>query len=251
MSWLDDFMLGHRRLVVGTAVGAAAVCAALLPLLHFDFNPIHLRSPKAESVATLLDLMKDPNQSPNTLEVLRPTLAGAQALGAQAARLPQVSGVRTLADFVPARSGRQKLAIITDASTLLDLTLDPIDHRTGAQRRRGGPEPRRHRRRPARRRRQAGPRRRRRPAAGRGPGLAGQGRHPPPARRRLPELIAPLNTELDQIRGALAAQPVTLQSLPPDIVQRLDRHRRPRPRLDHAQGRHQQQRRARPVSSMR
>jgi hopanoid biosynthesis associated RND transporter like protein HpnN len=31
---IDDFVLGHRRLVIGTGVGAALVSAALLPLLH-------------------------------------------------------------------------------------------------------------------------------------------------------------------------------------------------------------------------
>jgi hypothetical protein len=39
---------------------AAVICAALLPLVRFDFNPMHLRSTEAESVATLLDLMRDP-----------------------------------------------------------------------------------------------------------------------------------------------------------------------------------------------
>ena len=33
----------------------------LLAHLRFDFNPINLRSPKVESVATLLDLMRDPS----------------------------------------------------------------------------------------------------------------------------------------------------------------------------------------------
>jgi len=28
--------------------------------LHFDFNPIHLRNPKVESIATYLDLRKGP-----------------------------------------------------------------------------------------------------------------------------------------------------------------------------------------------
>ncbi|MBV9510137.1 MAG: MMPL family transporter, partial [Caulobacteraceae bacterium] len=122
---LDAFMLAHRKAVVGSGLGAAAFCAALLPLLHFDFNPMHLRSPKVESVATLLDLMKDPDESPNTMEALTPSLGAAQALGARIAVLPEVSGVRTLDSFIPADQPA-KLASISDASMLLDLTLNPV-----------------------------------------------------------------------------------------------------------------------------
>ncbi len=42
-------------------MGTAIVVIAGLPLLywlHFDFNPINLRSAKVESVATYLDLRK-------------------------------------------------------------------------------------------------------------------------------------------------------------------------------------------------
>ena len=54
---LDKVILGHRRLVIGVALGAAAMCAASLPWLTFDFDPLHLKSAKVESVATLLELM--------------------------------------------------------------------------------------------------------------------------------------------------------------------------------------------------
>ena len=60
---------------------AAAVIAVgsllLLPKLRFDFNPLNLRSAQAESVATLLDLMKSPDTTPNTIEILAPTLGDA------------------------------------------------------------------------------------------------------------------------------------------------------------------------------
>jgi hopanoid biosynthesis associated RND transporter like protein HpnN len=123
---LDHVMLNHRRLVVGAGVGAALVSLALTPWLHFDFNPLHLRSPKAESVSTLLDLTRDPDQTPNTIDVLAPTLDQLDGLAAKVSKLPQVSGVRTLRDFVP-KDQAPKLAAITDANTLLDLTLNPID----------------------------------------------------------------------------------------------------------------------------
>jgi len=70
---IDSYVLGHRRLVVGLGALAALISAALLPRLHFDFNPIRLRSSEVESVATLVDLMRDPDRSPNTLESSDPT----------------------------------------------------------------------------------------------------------------------------------------------------------------------------------
>jgi uncharacterized protein len=122
---IDAFVLGHRRLVVGIGCVAALASAAVLPLLRFDFNPIHLRSPEAESVATLLDLTRDPDQAFNTLEVVNPSLAVADELAIRFRRIPEVLSARTLSSFVPTDQAA-KLAIIADASNLLDLALNPI-----------------------------------------------------------------------------------------------------------------------------
>ena len=122
---IDDVVLAHRRRVLAGFVIAAAGCAALLPLLRFDFNPIHLRDPKSQSVSTLYDLMRDADSTPATLEAVRPSLTAAQALAVQAQRLPEVAGARTLADFTPADQAA-KLATIADAASLLDIALDPI-----------------------------------------------------------------------------------------------------------------------------
>jgi hypothetical protein len=122
---LDSVILGHRRLVLGTAAVAAAVCAASLPFLHFDFNTLHLKSAKAESVATLLDLMSDPKESPNTVEIVAPSLTAADTLARRLERLPEVSEARTASSFVPGDQPA-KLAAISDASMLLDLTLNPL-----------------------------------------------------------------------------------------------------------------------------
>ena len=77
---VDRFMARHRRLILAiTAIGVAAGLP-LLSRLDFDFNPINLRSAKVESVATFNDLMKDPHTAPNTIEILAPSLADAEAL---------------------------------------------------------------------------------------------------------------------------------------------------------------------------
>ncbi len=122
---LDTVILGHRRLVIGVALGAAAVCAASLPWLTFDFDPLHLKSAKVESVATLLELMADPDQSPNTVEIIVPSLGNANALARRLERLPEVSEARTLSSFIPENQA-EKLPIVSDAAMLLDLSLNPL-----------------------------------------------------------------------------------------------------------------------------
>jgi hopanoid biosynthesis associated RND transporter like protein HpnN len=92
--------------------------------VRFDFNPIHLRSPAVESVATLADLMLDPERSPNSLEIIRPDLNAADQLAAVFRRDPTVYSAQTLSSFIPAQQP-EKMALIEDAANLLDLTLNP------------------------------------------------------------------------------------------------------------------------------
>jgi len=125
LTLIDNYVLGHRVLVVGIGAVAALISAALLPLVRFDFNPIHLRSSKVESVATLVDLMRDPDSSPNTLEVIRPNLALADQLAAIFRASPTVHSAHTLSNFIPTGQP-EKIAVIADAADLMDLTLNPV-----------------------------------------------------------------------------------------------------------------------------
>jgi hopanoid biosynthesis associated RND transporter like protein HpnN len=217
LSRIDDFVLGHRRLVVGTGVAAALTSAALLPFLHFDFNPMHLRNIKAESVATLYDLMKDPNQATNTLEVVRPNLPAADATAARVGTIPEVASARTLSSFVPPDQPA-KIAAIADAANLLDLTLNPLAvappptdaevidslNQTAVALRQAANG-------------QSGP------AASDARRLAGDletlAKASPAARAQAAQVLMPgLNVLLIQVRASLQPQPITLQSLPPDLV---------------------------------
>ncbi|MFI4973618.1 MAG: MMPL family transporter [Caulobacterales bacterium] len=217
LSRLDDVLLRRRRQVLGFSVAAAALCAALLPLVRFDFNPLHMRNARAESVAALLDLARDPDQSPNTIEALLPNLAAADAAAARVAPLREVAKVRTLSSLVPADQPA-KLALISDASLLLDLTLNPLAT---------APPPSdadvvQALRKTAADLRQA--------AGGATTTSAADARRlaadletvasATPAERGgvADMLIPPLNALLDQARASLQAQPVTLQSLPPELV---------------------------------
>jgi hypothetical protein len=87
-----------------------------LPLLYFltfDFDPIHLRSPKTESISTLLDLGSDPRAGINSINVVMPTLDQAASAADRLRKLPQVLHADTLADFIPGDQD-QKLGLIHD-----------------------------------------------------------------------------------------------------------------------------------------
>lgn len=122
---IENYVLDHRRLVLGIGTVAALISAGLMLRLHFDFNPIHLRSSTEESVATLIDLMRDPDRSPRTLEVIRANLAAADRLAAIFRRDPRVYSAHTLSSFIPTEQP-EKIALIADAADLLDLTLSPL-----------------------------------------------------------------------------------------------------------------------------
>jgi uncharacterized protein len=125
LTLIDNYVLDHRRLVLGIAVLAALASVAVLPLLQFDFNPIHLRSSRVESVSTLVDLMRDPDLSPNTLEDIRPNLAAADRLAAAFMTDPTVYSAHTLSSLIPGGQA-EKIALISDAANLMDFTLSPL-----------------------------------------------------------------------------------------------------------------------------
>ncbi len=125
---VDRFM-ARNRIPILLLTGALVVAG--LPLLNdlkFEFNPLSLRSAKVESVATLLELMRDRASAVNGAEVLAPSLNDAQAIAQRLERLPEVSRATTLASFVPEQQD-EKLALIEDTANLLGPTLDVSDAR--------------------------------------------------------------------------------------------------------------------------
>ena len=123
---LDDFMTRNRKAVIRVAAGAGLVSLGLMYFVTFDSNPLDLRSPRVESVSTLFDLMKNPQTSPNTIDVPAYSLPEADALAARIAQGSLVQMTLTLSSFVPDQQ-TEKLALIADANTLLDATINPFD----------------------------------------------------------------------------------------------------------------------------
>jgi uncharacterized protein len=120
-----DRFLERNRMPILIATGIIVVAG--LPLLHwlrFDFNPMNLRSPKVESVATYLDLKNDPNSGANDIQVLAPTLSAADQLAVKLRALPEVARVTTLSSFIPDQQ-QEKLTLIGNAAKTLDPVLNP------------------------------------------------------------------------------------------------------------------------------
>jgi hopanoid biosynthesis associated RND transporter like protein HpnN len=213
----DSFLLRRRGLVLAAFGVAMVLGIASLALVRFDFNTLHLRNPQGEAMATLADLMRDPARDPNTIDILAPDLPAAQALAARLARLPQVGQAITAASLVP-DDQPPKLALIANAQALLDFTLNPfasapppVEAETIAALRAT--------------------------AQGLRAAATGADRASADARRlagafeRLASgsaearanatalLVPPLQVMLDQMRAALAAQPVTVDTLPAEVKQ--------------------------------
>jgi uncharacterized protein len=124
MAGVDHWIIEHRKWVL-IFVGVITVAGIpLLLKLPFDSNPMHLRSPKVESIATYLDLIKDPATSPNSIDVLAPNVDAVPALSKRLEGLDAVAKVISIDTFVP-RDQDQKLATIQETAQLLAPALNP------------------------------------------------------------------------------------------------------------------------------
>ena len=214
---LDHFLSRRRNWVVGLTLATVILGLPLLRGLSFDFNPLNLRSKSVESVSTLLDLMRDPDTSPNTIDILEPNLASASAMAEKLSKLPEVAKVRTLQSFVP-KDQDEKLAIIDDASFFFENTLNPASvdpaptpaetlaaiDKTAADLSAAAPE-------------SLGS-----PAAAEARRLASAllalAKAPESVREEAERtLVEPLTTTLDQVRDLFKAGSVTLDALPPSL----------------------------------
>ncbi len=97
---------------------------AVSPRLEFDSDPLHTKDPNTEAMRTLYDLMDNPVTNPYSISLIEPNVADAEALKAKLVKLPTVSKVIDIQSFVP-DDQQAKLAIIADANSILAPTLLP------------------------------------------------------------------------------------------------------------------------------
>jgi uncharacterized protein len=121
---LDHFLVRHRIAIVAGTLLIVGLASPLLMFLPFDFDPNHMHDPRAQSVATYLELRKDPRIGANAIEVVSPNLSTATAVAGRLAALPEVAQARTLNNFVPDQQDA-KLKLIHDAAAAIDSSLNP------------------------------------------------------------------------------------------------------------------------------
>lgn len=118
MAPLDRFFERHRIAVVALTGILVIGGLPLLYFLRFDFNPLNLRNPNAESIATYLELRRDPQTGAHTVQILAPSVERARAMSAKLTALPEVSRAMTIESFVP-EDQTEKLKLIADANRVL------------------------------------------------------------------------------------------------------------------------------------
>ena len=212
---LDEIVRRHRRPLLVMFAALAVLGVALLPLLRFDSNPLHTKNPHTEAMQTLSDLMDSPVTNPFTIDLLTANAAAAAPLSQRLRELPLVSGVLSIDSFLP-KDQKAKLAQIEDAATLLGPTLSPPapDPPPTAQEIRIAAKNAYEAIAPALTKSSTDP------LLG---AIAGDLRRvavaPDPVVLAMNRALTRfLPAQLDQLRTALSAQPVTLQDIPPALA---------------------------------
>jgi uncharacterized protein len=121
---LDPLVASWRRPILAVAAILALLAAVVSPQLQFDSDPLDTQNPHTEPMETLRDLLNNPVTNPYSIVVLTPNVDTAQALAAKLKTLPTVSQVIQIGSFVP-DDQQQKLAVVADAQSILAVTLAP------------------------------------------------------------------------------------------------------------------------------
>ena len=218
-TWLapvDRFMERHRIAIVVLTLLVAVLGSPLLYFMRFDFNVVNMRSVKAESVATYLELKRDASAGINSIYVLKASLAEADQLAARLGKLPEVSQAIALSNFVP-DGQTEKLALIRKASAALNTAINPPKLRpppNDAETVRALTTTADALRQSANEEQGDGPTAARRLSRA----LTQLAKADASVRARAEAaVIPPLKTALDELRNGLKAEPVKLETLPADL----------------------------------
>jgi hopanoid biosynthesis associated RND transporter like protein HpnN len=121
---MDPVVARFRLPILAVFALLAVAAVAGSPFLQFDSDPLDTKNPNTEAMRTLRDLINNPVTNPYTIDILTKDAAAAAALSNRLDALPEVSGTISINSFVPADQ-TQKLAVIADADGILAATLAP------------------------------------------------------------------------------------------------------------------------------
>lgn len=108
----------HPKTILGVAAGLAIAAAVLIPRVDFDFDPLNLKDPEAESVQALHDLIAAGTIDFYAAQVLRPDLAEAGATAERLRELEVVASAATIRASVPDDQD-DKLDLVDEAALVL------------------------------------------------------------------------------------------------------------------------------------
>jgi hopanoid biosynthesis associated RND transporter like protein HpnN len=214
---LDRFLETYRVPIVSGTLLLALGGLPLLYFMKFDFNPMNLRNPNAESIATFLDLRKDPNTGANAINVLVNSEEQAKQVEAKLEKLPEVLRVMSLDSFVPPDQP-PKLKLIADGAKVISPALNPdqIDPAPSDQEN-------------VESLKSSVDNLRRTAGDGKGAGAVASRRladaleklansDEPTRNKAQAVFVTPMKIVFDQLKNAMQAEPVSLKTLPPDLV---------------------------------
>ena len=127
----QDLPISRPKVALGVFLGLVVLAAGFLPRLHFDDNPLNLRDPNSESVATYRDLLRDGNGTTWPMISLAPDAISAIALKARLLALREVDDVLDLSAFVP-EAQAPKLDLIEELALVLGLDAVTGEARDGS-----------------------------------------------------------------------------------------------------------------------
>ena len=128
--WVERF----ASTILGITVIAAVSSVPLLTRVSFDFNPLNLKDPKSESVATFLDLERNPDTASNLISVLAADMAEADQIAERLRDVQGIGDVITLSSFVP-KDQFDKLDVIDETAFFLGSVAPATNGALGADER--------------------------------------------------------------------------------------------------------------------
>jgi hopanoid biosynthesis associated RND transporter like protein HpnN len=114
----NTWLVRHRIALLAAAGVLTLVALAGTLRLNFDFDPLHLKDPTSEGMSTLAELMKDPLNTPYTIDTYADSPEQAKAKSGELSKLPEVAMTITALDLIPSDQ-TDKLATLENLSFLL------------------------------------------------------------------------------------------------------------------------------------